>query len=167
MGTLIVFGFLKGFQPVAGFSYGAKQFDRLREAMKTAILWSSIFCVFFGLLAVVFPKQIMSLFTAEDMEMVRAGSIALRANGISFIFFGFYTVYSFLFLVMGKAVEGGILGACRQGICFVPAILILPKIWKLNGILYAQPAADVISAIVALAMAVRLHREFRTASLEN
>lgn len=167
MGTLIVFGFLKGFQPVAGFSYGAKQFDRLREAMKTAILWSSIFCVFFGLLAAVFPKQIMSLFTAEDMEMVRAGSIALRANGISFIFFGFYTVYSFLFLVMGKAVEGGILGACRQGICFVPAILILPKIWKLDGILYAQPAADVISAIVALAMAVRLHREFRTDLLEN
>ena len=47
MGTLIVFGFLKGFQPVAGFSYGAKKFDRLREAIRTAILWSTIFCVIF------------------------------------------------------------------------------------------------------------------------
>lgn len=163
MGTLIVFGFLKGFQPIAGFSYGAKKFDRLREVIKTAILWSTIFCVFFGLIAAVFSTQIVSLFTKGDTEMVRVGSIALRANALSFILFGFYTVYSFLFLVMGKAVEGCILGACRQGICFVPVILILPAIWGLSGVLYAQPIADIITAIVTTVMAVRLHRELRIA----
>lgn len=162
MGTLIVFGFLKGFQPIAGFSYGAKKFDRLRAAIKTAILWSTIFCVIFGLVAAIFPMQIVSLFTKGDTEMVRVGSIALRANGLSFVLFGFYTVYSFLFLVMGKAAEGCILGACRQGICFVPIILILPSVWGLSGVLYAQPIADVISAIVTALMAVRLHRELRT-----
>ena len=163
MGTLIVFGFLKGFQPIAGFSYGAKKFDRLREAIKTAILWSTAFCVIFGAIAAVFSTQIVSLFTKEDAEMVRVGSIALRANGLSFALFGFYTVYSFLFLVMGKAAEGCILGACRQGICFIPAILILPAVWGLNGVLYAQPIADIISAIVTVVMAVRLHRELRIA----
>lgn len=163
MGTLIVFGFLKGFQPIAGFSYGAKKFDRLREVIKTAILWSTIFCVFFGLIAAVFSTQIVSLFTKGDTEMVRVGSIALRANALSFILFGFYTVYSFLFLVMGKAAEGCILGACRQGICFVPVILILPAIWGLSGVLYAQPIADTITAIVTAVMAVRLHRELRIA----
>ena len=166
MGTLIVFGFLKGFQPVAGFSYGAKKFDRLREAIRTAILWSTIFCVIFGLVTAAFPGQIMSLFTKEDAEMIRAGSIALRANGLSFILFGFYTVYSFLFLVMGKAAEGCILGACRQGICFVPAILILPAVWELNGVLYAQPIADAASALIAAVMAVRLHRELRAAEAQ-
>ena len=45
MGTLVVFGFLKGFQPIAGFSYGAKKFDRLREAIKTSIIWSTSFCL--------------------------------------------------------------------------------------------------------------------------
>lgn len=166
MGTLIVFGFLKGFQPVAGFSYGAKKFDRLREAIRTAILWSTIFCVIFGLVTAAFPGQIMSLFTKEDAEMIRAGSIALRANGLSFILFGFYTVYSFLFLVMGKAAEGCILGACRQGICFVPAILILPAVWELNGVLYAQPIADAASALIAAVMAVRLHRELWAAEAQ-
>ncbi len=166
MGTLIVFGFLKGFQPVAGFSYGAKKFDRLREAIRTAILWSTIFCVIFGLVTAAFPGQIMSLFTKEDAEMIRAGSIALRANGLSFILFGFYTVYSFLFLVMGKAAEGCVLGACRQGICFVPAILILPAAWGLSGVLYAQPIADVVSALIAAVMAVRLHRELRAAEAQ-
>lgn len=163
MGTLIVFGFLKGFQPIAGFSYGAKKFDRLRGAMKTAVLWSTIFCAIFGLAAAVFSTQIVSLFTKGDMEMVRVGSIALRANGLSFVLFGIYTVYSFLFLVMGKAAEGCILGACRQGICFVPVILVLPSVLGLSGVLYAQPMADVISAIVAAAMAIRLHRELRIA----
>ena len=163
MGTLIVFGFLKGFQPIAGFSYGAKKFDRLREAIKTAILWSTAFCVIFGVIAAVFSTQIVSLFTKEDAEMVRVGSTALRANGLSFVLFGFYTVYSFLFLVMGKAAEGCILGACRQGICFVPAILIFPTVWGLSGVLYAQPAADIISAIVTAVMALRLYRELRIA----
>lgn len=163
MGTLIIFGFLKGFQPIAGFSYGAKKFDRLREAIKTAILWSTIFCVIFGLIAAVFPTPIMSLFTKEDAEMVRVGSIALRANGLSFVLFGFYTVYSFLFLVMGKAAEGCILGACRQGICFVPVVLILPAVWGLSGVLYAQPIADVISAVVTAVMALRLHKELKAA----
>lgn len=163
MGTLIIFGFLKGFQPIAGFSYGAKKFDRLRPVIKTALLWSTIFCVIFGLIAALFSTQIVSLFTKDDAEMVRVGSIALRANGFSFVFFGFYTVYSFLFLVMGKAAEGCILGACRQGICFVPVILILPSVLGLNGVLYAQPIADVISAIVTAIMAIRLHRELRIA----
>lgn len=162
MGSLIVFGFLKGFQPIAGFSYGAKKFDRLQEAIKTSILWSTIFCVIFGLAAAVFSTDIMSLFTKSDMEMIRVGSIVLRASGVSFILFGFYTVYSFLFLVMGKAKEGCILGACRQGICFVPVILILPMLWGLNGILYAQPIADVLSAIVTAFMAVQLHKELST-----
>lgn len=63
MGTLIVFGFLKGFQPIAGFSYGAKKFDRLYEAIKSSVLWSTTFCVVFGLIAAIFPSQIMALFT--------------------------------------------------------------------------------------------------------
>lgn len=163
MGTLIVFGFLKGFQPIAGFSYGAKKFDRLHEAIKTSILCSTAFCFMFGLIVTIFPEEIMSLFTKDDMEMIRIGSIALRANGLSFLLFGFYTVYSFLFLVLGKAKEGCFLGACRQGICFVPVILILPVFWGLKGILYAQPIADVISAVVTVCMAFFLHRELTAA----
>lgn len=162
MGSLVVFGFLKGFQPIAGFSYGAKKFDRLHEAIKTSVLWSTIFCVVFGLIVATFPSQIMALFTKGDIEMIRIGSVALRSNGLSFTLFGFYTVYSFLFLVMGKAAKGCILGACRQGICFVPVVLLLPKICGLSGVLYAQPIADVLSAIVTAFMAVHLHKELST-----
>lgn len=159
MGSLIVFGFLKGFQPIAGFSYGAKKIDRLQEAIRISILWSTIFCVVFGLAAAAFPVQIMTLFTKGDKEMVRIGAAGLRANGLSFIFFGFYTVYSFLFLVMGKAKEGCFLGACRQGICFVPVILLLPTVMGIKGVLYAQPIADILLAFITVFMALHLHKD--------
>jgi len=161
MGTLIVFGFLKGFQPIAGFSYGAGNNARLREVIRTALLWSTTFCAIFGLAAAIFPTQLMSLFTQDDVEMVRIGAMALRAHGLSFILFGFYTVYSFLLLVMGKAAAGCFLGACRQGICFVPVMLILPAVWGLQGVLYAQPVADVISALITAVMAIHVHRQLK------
>lgn len=163
MGSLMVFGFIKGFQPIAGFSYGAKKYDRLHEAIKTSILWSTIFCIIFGAGAALFSSSIISGFTKGDMEMIHAGQKALRANGLSFLLFGFYTVYSSLFLALGKAKEGFILGACRQGICFVPVILLLPMAWGIHGILYAQPIADVLSAIVTVFMALHLHKELNKA----
>lgn len=159
MGTLVVFGFLKGFQPIAGFSYGAKKFDRLREAIKISTLWSTIFCVIVGLLIAVFSKQIISQFTTGNEEMILVGQKLLIANGFSFFLFGFYTVYSSLFLALGKGAAGFFLGACRQGICFVPVILLLPTVWEINGILYAQPIADVLSAVITVWMALKLHKE--------
>ncbi len=159
MGSLSVFGFIKGFQPIAGYSYGAKKFDRLREAIKISILWSTAFCVIFGVILVLFPTSIVSQFTKGDAEMIRIGAASLRANGISIMLFGFYTVYSSLFLALGKGREGFILGACRQGICFIPIILLLPMVWGLNGIMYAQPIADVLSAVITIFMAIPLHKK--------
>ncbi len=159
MGSLSVFGFIKGFQPIAGYSYGAKKFDRLREVIKTSTLWSTIFCVIFGVILALFPTSIVSQFTKGDAEMIRIGAASLRANGISIMLFGFYTVYSSLFLALGKGREGFILGACRQGICFIPVILFLPIVWGLNGIIYAQPIADVLSAVITVFMAIPLHKK--------
>ncbi|MGI6070862.1 MAG: MATE family efflux transporter [Blautia sp.] len=163
MGSLMVFGFIKGFQPIAGYSYGAKKFDRLHEAIKTSIIWSTIFCLIFGLVLAVFSPQIISQFTKNDMKMIEVGTQSLRMNGFSFILFGYYTVYSSLYLALGKGKEGFILGACRQGICFVPVILILPMVLGINGILYVQPIADVLSVIITMIMSLHLHKELALA----
>lgn len=159
MGTLAVFGFLKGFQPFAGFSYGAKNFRRLREAIRTSILWSTIFCIIVGLLMFLFSEQIIAQFANGNEAMILVGKKSLMANGLSFFLFGFYTVYSSLFLALGKGTAGFVLGACRQGICFVPVIFLLPIIWGMNGILYAQPIADILSVIITVFMALNLHKQ--------
>lgn len=160
MGSLTVFGFIKGFQPIAGFSYGAKNIARLNNAIKVSIIWSTVFCTIYGLVLSIFSTPIASQFS-ENIKMITVASNSLRINGITFILFGFYTVYSSLFLALGKGKEGFILGACRQGICFIPVILIAPMICGLNGILYAQPIADVLSVIITIFMAIKLHKSLK------
>ena len=159
MGSLMVFGFIKGFQPVAGFSYGARKLDRLRASIRIAAVWATLFCAAFGLAAALFSPGIIAQFSGGSAEVACIGRTALRAGGVSFVCFGFYIVYSSLLLALGRGGAGLLLGACRQGIFFAPAILILPRLWGLRGILYAQPLADILSALAALATAVRLHRE--------
>ena len=90
---------------------------------KFPFLWSTIFCVIVGLLFSLFSTTIVSQFTTGNTEMIHIGASSLRINGITFMLFGYYTVYSSLFLALGKGKEGFILGACRQGICFIPVIL--------------------------------------------
>lgn len=65
VGSLMVFGFIKGFQPIAGYSYGSKKYDRLQQAIKISILWSTIFCVIFGLIIALFSTAIVSQFTKD------------------------------------------------------------------------------------------------------
>ena len=64
-----------------------------------------------------------------------------------------------MFLALGKGAAGFFLGACRQGICFIPVILLLPMVWGINGIMYAQPIADVLSTVITVYMALKLHKE--------
>ena len=110
MGTLVVFGFLKGFQPIAGFSYGAKKFDRLREAIKTSILWSTIFCVVVGLTIALFSTQIISQFTEGNTEMISVGQKSLMANGFSFFVLDFTQCILLCFLHLEKAPPDSFLG---------------------------------------------------------
>lgn len=161
LGTSMIFGFIKGFQPIAGFSYGTKNYKRLNEATKYSIILSTAFCVVLGVIMISCPAQLIALFTKGNADMINAGAKSLRANGISIMVFGFYTVYSSLFLALGKAKGGLFLGVCRQGICFIPIIFTFPLFWGLNGILYAQPIADGIAAIITAIMAIFLHKQLR------
>ena len=161
LGTSMIFGFIKGFQPIAGFSYGTKNYKRLNEATKYSIILSTAFCVVLGVIMISCPAQLIALFTKGNADMINAGAKSLRANGISIMVFVFYTVYSSLFLALGKAKGGLFLGVCRQGICFIPIIFTFPLFWGLNGILYAQPIADGIAAIIAAIMAIFLHKQLR------
>ena len=82
--------------------------------------------------------------------MQEIARIALRANTIMFFTFGFQFVYSTLYMAIGRA---------RQGLFFIPTILLLPSYWGLNGVLYVQPIADVFATLMTLLFAVRIHRE--------
>ncbi len=161
MGTFVVFGYMKGFQPVAGYNYGAKNYGRLNEAIKVSLKWATWFCGIIGLIMVLLPGPIVSMFSKNDARVIDIGSTALRAGGIMFFFFGFQMVYGALFLALGKAKEGGILSISRQGMFFIPVILILPRLFGLYGVIYAQPIADLLTVTLTAIFAVKLHKELK------
>jgi putative MATE family efflux protein len=158
LGFYVVFGFTDGYQPVAGYNYGAKKYDRLKEATKLSLIWTSVFCVAVALLLIIFPSQIISLFSKNDVMLINIGIKALRANGIIFTMFGFEMVCMALFLALGKGTQGAILSISRQGLFFIPAILILPRFFGIEGVIWAQPVADLLTVILASLFMLSLNK---------
>lgn len=161
LGTNVVFGYMKGLQPLAGFNYGAKNYGRVREAIKASIKWTSVFCIVWTLIIYVFAPSILSIF-GTDENVLNIAVPALRAGVIMFITFGFQFTYSTLYLSMGKALGGVFLNSLRQGIVFIPIILLLPKFMGLNGVIYAQTVSDLITTIITIPFAISIHKSLKS-----
>ena len=160
LGTNVVFGYMKGLQPLAGFNYGAKNYARVREAIKASIKWTNLFCIVWTLAIYVFSPSILSIF-GTNKDVLGIAVPALRAGVIMFITFGFQFTYSTLYLSMGKALGGAFLNSLRQGIIFIPIILILPKTMGLNGVIYAQAISDAITTIITIPFAIGTYKKLR------
>lgn len=166
LGTNVVFGYMKGLQPLAGFNYGAKNYERVREAIKASIKWTNVFCVAWTVIVYIFAPSILSIF-GTDENVLNIAVPALRAAIIMFITFGFQFTYSTLYLSTGKALGGVFLNSLRQGIVFIPIILLLPKFMGLNGVIYAQTISDLITTIITIPFAISIHKKLRLAIKNN
>lgn len=160
LGTNVVFGFVKGLQPMAGYNYGAGNFQRLKEAVRCSLILTTSFCVLWSILIMAFTSSVISYF-GKDETMQEIARIALRANTIMFFTFGFQFVYSTLYMAIGRTRQSLLLNIGRQGLFFIPVILLLPSYWGLNGVLYAQPVTDVFATLMTLFFAIQIHREIR------
>lgn len=160
LGTNVVFGYMKGLQPLAGFNYGAKNYERVRGAIKASIKWTNVFCIVWTVIVYIFAPSILSIF-GTDENMLNIAVPALRAGVIMFITFGFQFTYSTLYLSIGKALGGVFLNSLRQGIVFIPIILFLPKFMGLNGVIYAQTISDLITTIITIPFAISMNKSLK------
>jgi putative MATE family efflux protein len=143
-------GFGQGFQPVAGYNYGAKCYARLKQAF-----WFCVQVGFFGLLflcslSFIFSPQIMALFRRNDPQVIAIGALAFRAQCAVMPLQAFVVISNMLFQSIGKPKQATLLSVLRQGLCFLPAILILPHLFGLYGVQISQPAADCFTFLIAL-----------------
>lgn len=165
LGGMMSFGFLKGYQPFIGYNYGAGNWERVKKATRITLLWTTIFCGIFSLLLVVFANPIMHAFSKDDAMVIHTGSKALIVNGIVFLGSGFQVVYSSMFLALGRVKEGGMISVGRQGAFFIPLIFLLTALFHLNGLILAQPAADLCSIIMVFILKTNYEKETRKAGI--
>jgi putative MATE family efflux protein len=148
-----VFGLNQGSQPVLGFNYGAKKFDRVRKAYLLTVLAATAICTFGFLLAEIFPRFIVSVFVADgSAELIAWTEWSLRVSAIFLALNGFQIVSTNMFVVTGRARLSILLSMSRQVIFLIPAIFILGKLFKAHGVVAAIPVADGLALVLTSVM---------------
>jgi len=156
----IVFGFSTGFQPLAGYSWGANDMERFKETLKSGIKGATFIALFFFTVFFFGKEFIVSSFT--DVVAVQNFSIRMmNAMLISLPFMGFQIIVTTMFQSIGKGKPSMILSMARQGYFLIPLLLVLPDLIGLDGIIYAQPIADILTLILTVFMFVKQYKAFK------
>ncbi|HYE11315.1 MAG TPA: MATE family efflux transporter, partial [Patescibacteria group bacterium] len=143
-----IFGINQGAQPIIGYNYGALKFDRVKKTLKLAVI-AATSIAFIGFAATrVFPVQLVAMFNREDAELLKFGERALKIFLIFLPIIGFQIVSANYFQAVGKPKHASFLSLSRQVLILIPAMLILPRIYGLDGVLMAGPLSDLLSSII-------------------
>ena len=148
----------QGFQPVCGFNYGAKKYDRLKSAFYFSVILAEIIVVVMSIGLILFPGEIIRVFR-DDNTVVEIGSRALVLQGIAQLFLPFCMITEMALQSVGKKLGASLLSTLRNGLFFIPLLLILSNIRGLSGIQEAQPLAVTLAVIPSAILAVRFFRE--------
>lgn len=154
-------GFGQGFQPVCGFNYGAKLYHRVREGFVFCVKYATIFLIGISVIGVVFAPDIIALFRKEDQEVIAVGAVALRMQCIVFPLTGWIVMSNMMLQSIGKALKASILAAARQGLFFIPLILILPRLFGLFGVEICQTVSDIFSFALAVPLCISVLNEMK------
>lgn len=160
-------GLNQGVQPIVSFNFGAKKYDRIRQAERLAITAATVIVVVGWILTRLFPEQIVSLFNREP-ELLRVGSHALRAWFWCLPVIGFQILGANFFQATGRSATAAFLTLTRQVLILIPAILVFSRLWGMEGILYAAPFADGLAAMITgVRFVVGMRRLTGTGDMEN
>jgi putative MATE family efflux protein len=155
-----VIGLAQSNQPIAGFNYGAKQYDRVRQSFRYAVTAATIFSVLAFLAFQFLPRQIIGLFGTGSEEYYQFSIRYFRIYLMMTFANGIQPVTSNFFTAIGKAGKGALLALTRQIIFLLPLILILPLFWGIDGILFAGPMADLGAAILSVLLVRQQMNQF-------
>jgi len=142
-----VYGITQGFLPIAAYNYGAKKYERVKEVIFNAIKYASLFATLVFLVLMIFPVQITKIFT-NDIEVIRETPIAIRWVFSLTPIIAIQLIGAAYFQGIGKAKMGLFLALLRQGILFIPMILILSYFFGENGVWISFPLSDLIATII-------------------
>ena len=163
----IILGFGNGFQPVAGFNWGAKRYDRVREAYRFSsrvAFWGgalmAAFCIFFA-------DQLIILFAGTDEEMRRIGAFAIITQAIALPIHAWVAIVNMYCVGLGNAKGALALSTARQGTCFIPILFPLAWIFGAYGVGSVQALADVISVVLAIPILKGMNKKLEAAIAQS
>lgn len=157
--VMLIMGFTQGMQPIAGYNFGARQYDRVKRVLRLTIICASITTTLGFLAGELVPRALVSLFT-RDETLKALSAHALRIDVSMFPIVGFQIVISNFFQCIGYARKAIFLSLSRQLIFLIPFLIIFPKFWGTDGVWWSMPASDVVAALIAFLMIRSLMKTF-------
>ena len=146
----IIIGIAQGGQPIAGYNYGAKNYGRVKEVFKLVVKYSLIVSVFAFLCFQLFPRQIIGIFGGGDELYFEFAVRFCRIFLMMIVIVGIQPASFILFISIGKYIQGIFLAMIRQVLLLLPLLFVLPMYFGIDGVFYAGPISDGISAAVAI-----------------
>ena len=156
----VIVGLGQGFQPMCGFCYGAKLYDRVKEGFWFSTKIGTFFLLFWSVVLIIFSGEVVSLFR-DDPEVIAIGIPALRYQMIIFPACSFMMMANMMMQTCRKTIRANILAASRQGLFFIPLIFVLPYFYGLFGVEICQAVSDIISLIVTIPIVWSAFKEMR------
>ncbi|MDR0526847.1 MAG: MATE family efflux transporter [Spirochaetaceae bacterium] len=158
---MFVLGLSMGYQPFAGFNYGARNFERLKKGFKLTLIYSSVICAV-GAIVFLFAGDFLIRFFINDQQTVENGAVMLRVFTIGLLFFGIEVTFTTTFQALGRGTAAMLVSMGRQLLFYVPALYILNAFFGFDGFIFVLPVADVLTALLAVLLGIpvikSLHR---------
>lgn len=155
----VVTGFGQGFQPVCGFNYGAFLYDRVKEGFWFCVKVATVILIVLSAAGYLLAPQVIQLFSKNDPQVIAIGTQALRWQCLTFPLCGWITICNMMLQTIGKSFRASLLAMSRQGLFFIPAVLLLPALIGIQGVEIAQPIADVCSFVLAIPLQLSVLHE--------
>lgn len=160
----IILGFGTGFQPVAGYNWGAKRFDRVTESYRFSSGMALIGAVVMAVVLAVFADPIIVVFAGTDPEMRRIGTIAMISQCVALPVHAWVAVVNMLCAGLGNAKGALALSTSRQGSCFIPTLFLMVWLFGAYGIATVQAVADVLTLALAIPILKGMKKRIRQAA---
>lgn len=154
----IILGIGQGFQPVAGYNYSAGKRRRAWQAFKFASLVGTVICVVCATVIAAFSAPLMRWF-CDDADVARIGAETLLFACAVMPFMAVSTYVNQLYQCLGFKLPATVLASCRQGIFFIPAVFLLPLLFKCTGVEMSQPAADLATFVISVPFLIHFYRK--------
>ncbi len=150
---MVVMGLNQGMQPIAGYNFGARKFDRVHKVLISTIICATCVTTFGFLIAEIFPNTFIKIFTT-DQQLIDISKEGIKIIFIFFPIVGFQIVTGNFFQSVGMAGKAIFLSLSRQLIFLLPCLLILPTIWGVKGVWWSMPISDAMSSMIAACLLI-------------
>lgn len=156
-----VIGFGQGFQPVCGFNFGARRYDRVLESFWFCLKVAVVLLTTLGAISFLGARGIMTIFRKDDLEVIAIGTVALRCQCLTMPLQAWIIMSNMLTQSIGYGFRASIVAAGRQGICLIPALLILPGALGIFGLQISQTVSDVCTSVIAAVIVIGILKELK------